>query len=64
MKTLAAPIASTNITAANRISNWSEVIIDPQRGSDEAAALSVASVRTNIATSESFSIFGGPKPKV
>ena len=61
MKTLAAPIASTTITAAKRTSSCKDVIasaVDQTgTGSDDAATLSVvASESKNIATSESFSI--------
>ena len=60
MKTLAAPIASTTITAAKRTSSCKDVIasaVDQTgTGSDDAATLSVASESMNIAMSESFSI--------
>lgn len=62
---LAAPIANTVITAASSTKNCSGVIaatfVQVGIGSDEAAALSVASESTNIATSENFSISGKPQ---
>lgn len=56
MKTLAAPIARTIMTAAKRMRSCRDVIGQSGTGSEEAATLRVASESTNITTSESFSI--------